>query len=160
MSRKEKVAWFIAGSGVLAFTVLQFLPVWWFEPSTDLINPPVLTAIHWNSPQTADMMERACYMCHSNETRLPIYMQVAPLSWLAAQRVNAGRAHLNFSEQRASQIAAEELVEVIEAGTMPPPQYLLLHPEARFSPNEKAQLIAGIRATFAALARSPSSSGG
>jgi hypothetical protein len=160
VSHKEKVIWFIAGTGLTAFIVLQFLPVWWFEPSASLINPPVLTDIRWNAPETANMVERACYMCHSNQTRLPIYMQVAPLSWLAAQRVNNGRAHLNFSEQRASQIRVEELVEVIEAGTMPPPQYLLLHPEAQFSPNEKAQLIAGIRATFAALARSPSSSGG
>ena len=106
------------------------------------------------------MMERACYMCHSNETRLPIYMQVAPLSWLAAQRVNDGRAHLNFSEQRASRISADELIEVIEDGRMPPPQYLLLHPEAQFSPAEKAQLIAGIRATFTALAHRPSNDGG
>jgi hypothetical protein len=152
MSRKEKVAWTVSGMALTAFIVLQFLPIWWFEPSTDLDNPPVLTSIHWNSQETADMVERTCYMCHSNETHLPIYMQVAPLSWIAAQRVNNARAHLNFSEQRPSQISAEDVIEAIENGTMPPAQYLLLHPEANLNEDEKARLIAGIRATFAGVA--------
>jgi hypothetical protein len=149
MSRKEQAAWIITGTALTAFILLQFLPVWWVEPSTNLSNPPILADIHWDSPETAAMMERACYMCHSNETRLPIYMQVAPLSWIAAQRVNDARAHLNFSEQSASQISVVRVTTAIENGTMPPAQYLLLHPEAQLDEAEKARLVAGIRATFA-----------
>ena len=153
MSRKEQLAWIISGTALTAFIVLQFLPVWWFVPSTNLSNPPVLSEIRWNAPETAAVMERSCYMCHSNETRLPLYMQIAPLSWMAAQRVNDARTHLNFSEQHANQIDAAEIIESIENGVMPPPLYLLLHPEARLSDGEKAQLIAGIRATLSGIAR-------
>jgi hypothetical protein len=160
MTRKEKAAWMIAGTALTAFVVLQFLPIWWFEPTTNLTNPPVLNDIRWNSPETAGMMERACYMCHSNETRLPLYMQVAPLSWVAAQRVNNAREVLNFSEQRADQISAEDVIEAIENGSMPPAQYLLLHPEAQLSAREKAQLIAGIRATLGGVARRQSANEG
>lgn len=152
MTRREKAAWIIAGSALTAFIVLQFLPVWWFVPSTDLSNPPVLNNIRWDSAETEDMMERACYMCHSNETRLPLYMQVAPLSWMAAQRVNRARARLNFSEQGVGEISAEEVIAAIESGSMPPAQYLLLHPEAQLSEPEKAQLIVGLRATLASVA--------
>jgi hypothetical protein len=148
MSRKERAAWIIGGTALTAFIVLQFMPVWWVVPSTTLHNPPIVNDVQWNSAQTAEMIERACYMCHSNETRLPFYMQVAPLSWIASQRVNNGREHLNFSEQSPDDIAMDELIEAIESGEMPPAQYLLLHPEANLSEEEKAYLIAGIRATF------------
>jgi hypothetical protein len=136
------------------------LPVWWFEPTTNLTNPPILGTMRWNSPHTAAMIERTCYMCHSNETHLPLYMQVAPLSWMAAQRVNNARAHLNFSEQRVDQISVAKIIESIENGAMPPSQYLLLHPEARLSEDEKAQLIAGIRATLAGVAIQRTHTGG
>ena len=148
MSRKERAAWSIGGTALTAFIVLQFVPVWWFVPSTTLSNPPIANELQWNSVQTAEMVERACYMCHSNETRLPLYMQVAPLSWIASQRVNKAREHLNFSEQRPEDISLEDLIEAIESGEMPPTQYLLLHPEANLSEEDRAHLIAGIRATF------------
>jgi len=153
MTRKEKVLWIVGGTVLTAYIVLQFLPVWWFEPTTTLTNPPILREISWNSPDTATLVERTCYMCHSNETRLPLYMQVAPLSWIAAQRVNNARTHLNFSEQRADEISMNEIIASIENGSMPPAQYLLLHPEAQLSEIEKAQLISGIRATLSSLAK-------
>ena len=153
MTRKEQFAWIVSGTALTAFIVLQFLPVWWIEPTTALNNPPVLSHIQWNAPETAAMMERACYTCHSNETRLPLYMQIAPLSWMAAQRVNDARTHLNFSEQQANQIDVEKIIESIQNGVMPPAPYLLLHPEARLSEGEKAELIAGIRATLSGIAR-------
>jgi hypothetical protein len=129
--------------------------VWWLEPTTNLYNPPILSEIKWNSLNTAAMIERACYMCHSNQTRLPIYMQVAPLSWVAAQRVNDARTYLNFSEQRADEISVEDIINLIEDGSMPPPQYLLLHPEAQLSETEQVQLVTSIRATLSGLAKEP-----
>jgi hypothetical protein len=148
MSRKERIAWIVGGTSLTVFIFLQFVPVWWIVPQTTLSNPPIVNELQWNSAQTADMMERACYMCHSNETRLPLYMQVAPLSWIASQRVNNGRAHLNFSEQRPEDISLEDLIAAIESGEMPPAQYLFFHPEANLSEEDRAHLIAGIRATF------------
>jgi hypothetical protein len=153
MTRKEKTLWAVGGTGVIVYLALQFLPVWWLEPTTSLTNPPVLAEIRWNSPDTAAIVERACYMCHSNETHLPPYMQVAPLSWIAAQRVNMARTHLNFSEQSADEISVDDLVASIEDGSMPPAQYLLLHPEAQLSETEKVELISGIRITLSALAK-------
>ena len=44
-----------------------------------------------------EVMKRACYGCHSNETVWPWYSNVAPASWLAAYDVGRGRAELNFS---------------------------------------------------------------
>ena len=43
-------------------------------------------------------MRRACFDCHTNETRWPLYARVAPGSWLLARDVHKGRNHLNFSK--------------------------------------------------------------
>ncbi len=38
---------------------------------------------------------RACWDCHSNETRWPWYSSVAPVSWLVQRDVDEGRDELN-----------------------------------------------------------------
>jgi hypothetical protein len=54
---------------------------------------------HVQVPSEIDsMIRRACYDCHSNETRWPAYAWVAPVSWLVARDVRRARSDLNFSE--------------------------------------------------------------
>lgn len=47
------------------------------------------------------VLDRSCGDCHSNQTVWPWYTEVAPLSWLMAYAVNAGRKAVNFSEWAA-----------------------------------------------------------
>jgi hypothetical protein len=133
--------------GLIGFIAIQFVPV-------DRSNPPVVGEPRWNSPQTRALAERACYDCHSNETKWPWYTNIAPVSWLAAHDVEEGRAALNFSEWGVSRgeesegAAPDEIVEEVEEGKMPLPKYLLLHPEARLTAMELQALINGLKATF------------
>jgi len=55
-----------------------------------------------------------------------------------------GREEFNFSNWQAQPKKFKKLAEVINEGVMPPPQYLLLHPEARLSASEKQQFVAGL----------------
>lgn len=59
-----------------------------------------------------------------------------------------GREKLNFSEQRANDISPEELIEEVEKGTMPMPNYIRMHPEANLSDAQKEALIAGFQASL------------
>ncbi len=139
----------ISSSGlVLVFVALQTLPVWEFAPMMDPRNPPVRYEIQWAPPETAHIMETVCYTCHSNETEYPLYMRIAPLSWIAARNVNEGRARLNFSEQPLDTINMNLLIAMIQADVMPPPAYRLTHPEANLTPEQKQRLIEGIQTTF------------
>ena len=106
-------------------------------------NPPITKGPAWDSPQTGDIVRRACYDCHSNETRWPWYSNVAPISWLVQRDVNGGRAHLNFSEWDHPQRHAKDVAEQVKEGEMPPWYYLPMHPTARLSDAEKQALIAG-----------------
>jgi hypothetical protein len=119
-------------------------------------NPPDGAQVSWDSPATQRLAERACYDCHSNHTRWPWYASVAPASWRVQNHVDEGREHLNFTAfdttARRMRRAAGEAAEEVEKGDMPPNDYLLMHPEARFTAAEKDTLVAGLKRTFAAFA--------
>ena len=52
-------------------------------------NPPATTEL--TAPLEVDgLLQRACYDCHSNETRWPWYAYVAPASWLVAGTASIG----------------------------------------------------------------------
>lgn len=113
-----------------------------------LTNPPVVAEPHWDSPRTRELVRRACFDCHSNETRVPWYGQVAPFRWLVAHHVAEGREHLNFSDP-ASGYEVDEMVGEIRKGAMPTWDYKLVHAAARLSQAEQDSLVAGLEATFA-----------
>ena len=119
------------------FIVLQLLPF-----GKNLDNPPVTDALQWTDPQAEEIARRACYDCHSNESVWPWYSKIAPASWLMQKDVDEGRSAMNFSTSH--RIEADEIAEVLEGGEMPPAQYLLLHPEARLSQEEKDTLVNGV----------------
>lgn len=112
-------------------------------------NPPVVSEPNWDSAETLALAERACFDCHSNETTWPWYSNVAPISWLVQHDVDEGREHLNFSTwgQGGEGEESGEMAEVIAEGEMPPPVYLITHPEARLTNAEKQTLMAGLRDT-------------
>ena len=125
----------------LGFVIIQLIPV-------DRSNPAVVSEPNWDSPQTKELMERACYDCHSNQTEWPAYSYVAPVSWLVAHDVEEGRDKFNLSDWARNPGEGDEMIEEIQSGGMPMPIYLPLHPSAKLSPAETEALIAGIKATF------------
>ena len=113
-------------------------------------NAPVQSGPSWDSPETRALAKTACFDCHSNETNWGRwYESVAPASWLVQRDVDEGRERLNFSEwdQGGKPREADELWEVIQRDSMPPSQYLLLHSEAKLTPQQKEQLVSGLQAT-------------
>jgi len=135
---------------VLAVIVVGFLVIQLVPYGRDHTNAPVQSEPNWDSPETLALAKTACFDCHSNETDWDRwYEAIAPASWLVQHDVDEGREHLNFSEweQGGKPREAEELWEVLQRGSMPPSQYLILHPEAKLTQQQKDQLIAGLQAT-------------
>jgi len=117
----------------------------------DHSNPPIVAEPQWDSPATRELAKNACFDCHSNETRWPIYSRVAPISWLIAYDVNEGRSVLNFSEWNRPQEEAMESAETIREREMPPPFYALMHSHARLNDADREQLARGLDLTLGAL---------
>ena len=110
-------------------------------------NPPARHEPPWDSPQTRDLAVRACFDCHSNQTRSRWYAKVAPISWWTTSHVREGRSALNFSEWDRQQ-GDEDIAGTVADGTMPPSYYtwLGLNKDAQLTPAERQALIAGLRA--------------
>jgi cytochrome c551/c552 len=136
--KKKVIIWLVVGI-VLLGLLIQLIPL----PGRGN-NPPVAAEPKWDSPQTAALVKRACYDCHSNETVWPWYSYVAPVSWLVYNDTMEGRSRLNFSEWNRPQRGAGEMIEAIQSGRMPPAVYLPMHPSAQLTSAEKQQLINGL----------------
>ena len=112
-------------------------------------NPPVTGEPQWTDPQARELMVRACYGCHSNEVDWPWYSSVAPVSWAISDHVSEGREAVNYSEFDRPQEEADETIEVLLDGSMPPAYYTRfgLHPDADLSAAEVDALVAWLRQT-------------
>jgi mono/diheme cytochrome c family protein len=137
---KTKIIFSIVLVGIL----IQFIPY-----GKEHINPKVINEPAWDSPKTRTLFMRTCGNCHSNETKWPLYSNIAPISWLVTHDVEDGRKHLNISnwlyqKKNKGNDAAEELRE----GDMPPLVYMPMHSEAWLNNKEKKELISGLIKTF------------
>jgi len=122
---------------IVLFVGIQLIPVARTNPAT--------TAELAADESVKGILTKACYDCHSNETRWPWYSYVAPASWLVASDVNEGREHLNFSEWRNYRAEDQtekrnEIREEVEKGAMPMRIYLLMHRDAKLRDSDVAQL--------------------
>jgi mono/diheme cytochrome c family protein len=142
MMLKKITLWSVAVL-IALFVVVQFIPL-----AGAKTNPPVIAEPRWNREETKVLAQRACYDCHSNETKWPWYSNIAPVSWLVIHDTNEGRSVLNFSEWGVREQEVDEVAETVQEGSMPPRSYLPTHPAAQLNAQEKAQLIAGLQATF------------
>ena len=131
----------IAVLGLVVFAALQLVPYGW-EHS----NPPVVADAPWPDERSAGIARESCYDCHSNETNWPLYSYVAPMSWLTRRDVEQGRDELNFSDWGDDSGEADDAVEVILEGSMPPGNYTLIHRGASLSDEEADLLVAALRA--------------
>lgn len=135
-------AWAL-GALLVLLLAMQLVPY-----GRDHSNPAVVAEPAWDSPETRALFVRACADCHSNQTVWPWYSNIAPVSWLVAHDVEEGRAKLNVSMWGQQRNEGDEAAESVREGEMPLQIYLPTHPEARLTPAEREQLIAGLAATF------------
>ena len=127
---------------VAGFLLIQLVPY-----GRQHTNPPVVQEPNWDSPQTRELAQRACFDCHSNETIWTWYSNVAPVSWLVQRDVNEGRQRLNFSDWgRVREM--DDIPRVVQNGQMPMPIFLIMHPEARLTQAEKDAFVSGLQATI------------
>jgi len=127
------------------FLLIQLVPY-----GRDHTDPPVTSEPNWDTPQTRELAQRACFDCHSNETVWPWYSNIAPVSWLVQHDTDEGRWQLNFSTWANGGKGREpgEAIEALNSGWMPPSTYLITHPQATLTAAEKQALAEGLRATI------------
>lgn len=94
---------------------------------------------------TKQLIQTACYDCHSNNTVYPWYSEIQPVAWWLADHVNEGKSELNFSEfasyePKKADHKLEEVIEMIQEGEMPLKSYTLIHGDAKLSEEQKTSI--------------------
>jgi hypothetical protein len=131
---------------VVVFFAAQLVRPERANPPTDVTRT---IRAHTRTSGLADVLDRSCRDCHSNETVWPSYAQVAPLSWLMARAVAEGRHAVNFSEWIAYSPEQQRLVlaascDDATSGKMPG-AYTFFKPETRLSAEDIQTICAGAR---------------
>ena len=107
---------------------------------TNPVHDPAhgLSAVRPIPARVAEVFDRACRDCHSNDTRWPWYSHVAPVSWFVIDHVNHGRSHFNYSEwTRYTPDDAARLLknacDLAREHSMPLASYTWMHRSARLT---------------------------
>lgn len=125
---------------LIVIAVMQFIPI-------DRTNKPVDSKVNFvnvfkTPAEVRNILVKACYDCHSNETVYPDYAYVAPISWSVKNHINEGREHLNFSEwgiynEYLKKSMLENTVRSVRDYQMPLPAYITKHPTANLTKEER-----------------------
>jgi hypothetical protein len=117
----------------------------------DRTNPPVQPGWSVASDSTVPVnvtaiLRHSCFDCHSNETEWPWYSNVTPVNFMLVRDVSKGRRNVNFSEwgkYKASrrQSLSDQINDQVSHGDMPLAKYLIMHPDARLSQQERKTLL-------------------
>ena len=145
-SRGETRTAVIAAVGVvvIGFGLMQAVPY-----GRDHANPPVTGEPTWSSDATRALMVRACYQCHSSEVQYPAYASIAPTSWAVQRHIDEARGAINYSQFATDPGEADETIQVIRDGSMPPAYFTRfgINPGAKLTDAERDALIAGLEKT-------------
>jgi len=139
----RKAAFSAGAALVAAFIAIQFVPA----HRTNRLgsgDPPSPRDVQW-------ILRRACYDCHSTETRWPIWAYVAPISWQVVGDVERARKMVNFSDWASYDTTTQRALRhtiafSTSAHRMPTWYYVTLHPDAKLSPQDYATLSAWAKA--------------
>ena len=136
----KKFLWIV----VFVFVIIQF-----FRPVKNQSNaqsPADISTLYSVPLNIQNTLNKACYDCHSNNTRYPWYNNFQPMAWWLNKHVDEGKKHLNFSEFTLNSIAhqykgLDECVKEIKEGDMPLPSYTWIHRNAILTYAEKEAFV-------------------
>lgn len=135
----KAVGWLL----LLALIVIQF-----FRPEKNLQKGISTTHFSTKYPVPDDVkviLDKACYDCHSNNSRYPWYFNIQPIGMWMDDHIKEGKQGLNFSEYTNKRLRyqyhkMEEVIEVIDEDVMPIDSYTWTHKDAILTPEEKSKL--------------------
>lgn len=125
---------------LIALVVIQFI-----RPAKNIAATPAehhiskLYAVPVDVEQT---LIKACYDCHSYNTKYPWYSNIQPAAWWLNDHIKDGKRHLNFDEFTNYRVAKqykklEECIEETKEGEMPLESYTIIHKDAVLTEAEK-----------------------
>jgi hypothetical protein len=129
---------------LIALVVIQF-----FRPAKNVsvaVTEKDITRMYTVPDSVLQILQKACYDCHSDNTRYPWYFNVQPVAWWMNDHINGAKGQLNFSEFSNSAPAKQakklkKCAKEVQEGGMPLDSYTWEHKDAVLTDREKNMLI-------------------
>lgn len=122
------------------FIVLQAIQIDIPEIPKEIDNSKEIKA----PKEITTLLRTSCYDCHSYETKIPWYGNIAPISWEVRSHIKEGRIWLNFQEwasydEEKKQKIYKGIVKTINL-RMPIPMYVSMHEEAALTSTQRKEI--------------------
>ncbi len=133
---------------MLVILLIVLIAIQFFRPARNRSaspSPADISTIYPVSANVNSVLEKACYDCHSNNTRYPWYANIQPVAWWLDDHIREGKHDLNFSEFASYRIGKqyrklEEVIDLVKQGDMPLQSYTIVHTDAKLTREEKVLL--------------------
>ncbi len=140
MTRTQKVLIAIAA----VIVIIQFI-----RPERNISAAPTPNDIfaHYKAPDSLkQLIQTACYDCHSNNTEYPWYANVQPVAWWLNDHINEAKRELNFSEfasypSKKAEHKLEEVGDEVKGGDMPLKSYTLIHKDSDLNDAQRKAIV-------------------
>ncbi|NMH24265.1 heme-binding domain-containing protein [Flavobacterium solisilvae] len=136
---------------------LVFIAIQFYQPKQNISNSFDIGKNFANNykvpPTVLNSLQKACYDCHSNNTKYLWYDYIQPARMFVEDHIKNGKEQLNFNEfasysNRKQQSKLEAISKEVKSGDMPLSSYTLLHHDAKLTKQEKEAIIAWINKTL------------
>ena len=134
---------------ILLVLLFLFILIQFFRPARNVASGTQSNYIGNTYPVPAEVnpiLEKACFDCHSNNTRYPWYYKIQPVTWWLNFHITDGKAHLNFDEFLSYSVKKQdkkmdECIKEVKEGAIPLKSYTWIHKDAKLNAKEKTLLI-------------------
>ena len=106
---------------ILFFLVIVFILIQFVRPEKNVLEDSAQQIKQsLRLPESVELIvKKACYDCHSDNTRYPWYAEIQPMAGILANHVEEGKEHLNFNtlaslDRRKQRNKYREIEDVVE----------------------------------------------
>ena len=134
---------------ILLALLILFVAIQFIQPAhnkSGQVSPTDFTKAFTVPQNLQNILQGACYDCHSNNTSYPWYSRIQPMAWILKRHIDNGKSKLNFSDfgsytfrRQVSKLRG--IANQVKDDEMPLASYKSMHEKANLNVDEKSLIV-------------------
>ena len=135
---------------ILAIVLFFFIAIQLYQPALNVnkgqVDKTDFAKVYTVPENVQNILQNACYDCHSNNTKNTWYSNIQPMAWMMKRHIDNGKEKLNFSEfgsisSRRQISKLKGIANQIKDDEMPLASYKIMHSYAKLSKEQKSLIM-------------------